>query len=281
MPDLLNNVYILKAVQSLALALVVFVLTKITQMAATNHHKHSPEISYAIKYSAIFIFAIATLFIWLEGFERVLTALTLVAAALTIVAKEVILNFLGSFVIFWRELFAIGDRVQVGDHSGDVIDKGILFFTLLETGRKDSTGHSTGRLVKIPNAQVLTLAVINATRGAGYVWNELCLTLSRESDWEKARQLLLDGSEEYRKRESIDLERVKQSFERKKVFFKKLDPIVYVSIATGGINLTLRYLCRSRMIRESEDFICTRFLNSLEPGSLELAVEQTPYNHSS
>lgn len=274
MNELFDNPYFIKTLHSIGLLIVVAILSRMARSMAAKRGKVNSEAPYVIRYTAITFFAFALIFIWLEDIGPVMTALTIVAAALTIVSKELLLCFLGSFVIFWRELFALGDRVEVADHSGDVIAKGILFFTLLETGRKDSTGHSTGRLVKIPNAMVLTQPVINATRGAGYVWNELRLTVSRGSDWKKGRQFLLDCAVEYQKQENIDLDRVKRSFERKRVFFKKLDPIVYIGVASSGVTLTIRYLCRSRMIRESEDFITTRFLDALEPGILELAEEQ-------
>ncbi len=274
MNDLLNNPHMVNALQSLALALLMFVLTKLGQYIAARRGRRSSEAPYLIKYTAIGLFGIGLVFIWFDGFGSILTALTIVAAALTLASKEVILNFLGSFVIFWRELFTIGDRVQMGELSGDVIGKGLFFFTLLETGGKGTTGHSTGRIIKIPNALILTTPITNATRGAGYVWNEVGLTISMDSDREKGRQALLRCGEAYLQKESIDPNKVRRSFERQMIFFRKMDPIVYTSVVTGGVRLTLRYLCKARMVHESEDFITSTFLDSLEPGVLELAEIQ-------
>ncbi len=273
MIEILKNPYAIKILQTVGLAVVVIALSKIALSISSKKRKRSSEAPHAIKYTAIAAFGIALIFIWLEGVGPVLTALTIVAAALTIVAKEMILNFLGSFVIFWRELFAIGDRVQVGDHIGDVIDKGLLYFTLLESGRVQSTGHSTGRLIKIPNSLAHTMPIINATRGAGYVWNEIPISITRDSDWEKGRELLLEIANDFLKFDSIDLEKVKESFKRKKIYFNRLTPKVYTSIGSTGIKLTLRYICSSRMIRESEDFITTHFLHVLEPGKIELSEQ--------
>jgi small-conductance mechanosensitive channel len=274
MQQWLSDPYAAKAVQSLVLALAVWVLAKIAILVAAKRSKRTSEAPFVIKYAALFLLGIALVFIWLEGIGPILTALTIVAAALTIVAKELILNFIGSFVIFWRELFAIGDRVQVGASTGDVIDKGLFYFTLLEAGQTGLSGHSTGRLVKVPNALVLTLPVVNATRGAGYVWNEIGLAVSADSDWEAARRLLLDAVKTYYADERVDLERVKQIFEKKRVFFKELGPRVYMDVTTGGFLLTLRYLCRSRLIRESRDAIVTRFVRDMEKAGVRLAEMQ-------
>ena len=274
MQEWLSDPYAAKAVQSVVLAVAVWVLAKIALSVSAKRSKRTSEAPFVIKYAALFLLGIALVFIWLEGIGPILTALTIVAAALTIVAKELILNFIGSFVIFWRELFAIGDRVQVGTSTGDVIDKGLFYFTLLEAGQAGLSGHSTGRLIKVPNSLVLTLPVVNATRGAGYVWNEIGLAVSADSDWEAARQLLLDAVATYYADESVNLERVKEVFEKKRIFFKALTPRVYMDVSSGGFLLTLRYLCRSRLIRESRDAIVTRFVRDMEKAGVRLAEIQ-------
>lgn len=274
MNEILGNPNIVKTLQSGALALTVFLLASLATRIVARTRKKTSEAPVIIKYTAIFLFGVSLVFIWLDGLAPILTALTIVAAALTIVSKELILNFLGSFIIFWRELFAIGDRVQVGDFSGDVIDKGVFYFTLLETGTNGSTGHSTGRLVKVPNALALTTPVVNATRGAGYVWSEMSVVVSRSGDWERASDHLIASVGKYYERERINLKRIKEIFEQRGIFFNKLEPRAYVDVATGGIRITLRYLCRARLVRDSQDFIITDLLKNLESLEIDLAEEQ-------
>lgn len=274
MVDIVSNPYVIKGIQSLVLALTVFVLVKVAIFATTRRGGRSSEASFAIKFIAIFLCAMVMVFIWLEGIAPILTALTIVAAALTIVSKELILNFLGSFVIFWRELFTIGDRVQVGESSGDVIDKGLFYFTLLEVGSSGSTGHSTGRLIKVPNSLALTLPVCNATRGAGYVWHEIRIAITRESNWEAAKSILLSAVETYYTQKGVDLNRIKKQFEKRRVFFNKLTPRVYVDVVSGGVEVTARYLCKSRMTRESRDYVVSTFLSEVKQAGVELADQQ-------
>ena len=271
MQELLANPYFVKALKSVIVVVIVFLLSRVAMLLTRKRGKRTSEAPFIIKYTGFFLFGVSMIIIWLEGIGPMLTALTIVAAALTIVSKEMILNFLGSFVIFWRELFAIGDRVQMNDHTGDVIDKGLFYFTLLESGSAASTGHSTGRLIKIPNSLVMTVPIINATRGSGYVWNEVKFLVTRKSDWEKGRERLLAIVEEYLESSRVDLERVKATFEQKNVYFTTLRPKVYIGVESGNILLTVRYICRSRLIRESEDYITVRFLRCHEEGIIQLA----------
>ena len=270
----LANPYVAKTVQSAVALAVVFIVTKLAVTISVRRGRRAAEAPFAIKYVAVAFLCLALLFIWFESIGPLITFLSIVAAALTLVAKELILNFIGSFVIFWRELFAIGDRVRVGDMAGDVIDKGVLYFTLLETGEYGLAGHSTGRLIKVPNAMTLTQPVINATRGAGYVWNEIALAVTRDSDRDAARKLFLDAVEQYYRDENVDLQRVRRIFEQRRVFFKELAPRVYLDVTTGGYLLTLRYLCRSRLARESRDVLITRFVEGLPDSGVTLAEIQ-------
>ncbi|WP_419786050.1 mechanosensitive ion channel domain-containing protein [Pseudodesulfovibrio sp.] len=274
MIEWLSNPYVRKGLESLLALAVILILAKGAVSFSAKNGRKAAETPFAIKYAAVFFIALSLVFIWLESLGPIITALTLLATALTLVAKELILNFIGSFVIFWRELFTIGDRVRVGEVSGDVIDKGVLYFTLLETGESGLSGHSTGRLIKVPNALTLTQPVINATRGAGYVWNEIGLAVTRESDREKARTMLIEAVEKYYASQSVDLERIRRIFEQRRVFFKELTPRVYLDVTTRGYLLTLRYLCRSRLARESRDVILTTFINRLPDSGVELADEQ-------
>ncbi|MCP4752888.1 MAG: mechanosensitive ion channel [Proteobacteria bacterium] len=59
--------------------------------------------------------------LWIHGLQPILTFLGIVTAALVITQKEAILNATGFVFILWRDLFAIGDRIQIDTHKGDVI----------------------------------------------------------------------------------------------------------------------------------------------------------------
>lgn len=274
MKDLLSNPYAIKGIISLTLVIVAMLVIKIGKKASPKEGRRATEVPYVVQYVTVCILILVLAYLWLDGIAPMLTALTIVAAALTIVCKEIILNLAGSMIIFWRELFEVGDRVQIGDHSGDVIAKGAFYFTLLEAGAHHTTEHSTGRLIKVPNGLVLTIPVANATRGAGYVWHEITISVIRDSNWEKAQEALLESAKDYMDQESIDLERVKRSFERHKIFYRTLSPRVYLAIQDDKVTLKLRYISRSRMTRDSEDAIIRNFLNSPKALEIELAPKR-------
>src|SRR4030095_7047902 len=85
-----------------------------------------------------------------------------------------------------RRPYRVGDRIQIGEARGDVIDVSYLDTTLWEIGgRHVSTDHPAGRLIKFPNTNVFSTPVFNYSwRLFPYVWNEIKVSIAYESDLE-------------------------------------------------------------------------------------------------
>src|SRR5258708_1466406 len=115
--------------------------------------------------------------------------------------QSVSLSFLGKcvagvFSIGFARMYTIGDRVQIGDIRGDVIDIGLLRTTLLETGNWVSKDMYNGRVVRIPNSTVLKGTVFNYSQGFRFVWDEIKTVFTTTSDCQLAREMLLRVAKE-------------------------------------------------------------------------------------
>ena len=128
--------------------------------------------------------------IWFEGIQSIVTYLGLVSAGLAIALKDPITNIIGWLFILWRVPFGVGDRVEIGTNSGDVIDINFFNFTLLEIGHWADGNSSTGRIVHVPNGKVFIETLANYGKGFKYIWNEIPVLITFESDWEKAKEIL-------------------------------------------------------------------------------------------
>src|SRR4029077_15556590 len=61
-----------------------------------------------------------------------------------------------------RKPYQVGDRIRIGEASGDVVDVGYLDTTLWEFGGPLlSTDHSSGRIINYPNSKVLDEPIYN------------------------------------------------------------------------------------------------------------------------
>lgn len=207
-------------------------------------------------YIAFFIASLAVGRIWFEGVETVATFLGLLSAGLAIALKDPITNIFGWAFILWRRPFEVGDRIQIGDVSGDVIDLRIFQFTLMEIGNWVDADQSTGRILHVPNGMVFTTVVANYTKGSDYIWNEIPVLITFESRWEKAKQLLQQIIDNHVEIYSQNVEKSFQDATRRFLIkYNKLTPIVYTNVKASGVLLTIRYLCDPRQRRSSSQDI--------------------------
>ena len=194
--------------------------------------------------------------VWLPAFKQFGAFLGLFSAGLAIALKDPLTNLAGWFFITFRKPFIVGDRIQIGEHAGDVIDIRIFQFTILEIGNWVDADQSTGRLIHLPNGKVFLEPQANYSTGFDYIWNEIPVRLTFESNWEKAKTILLDVVTNHAEYLSKTAEN--DIFEASKnymVYYKHLTPIVYTKVQKYGVRLTIRYLCNPRQRRGTESAI--------------------------
>ena len=199
--------------------------------------------------------------VWVQAFRQFGAFLGLFSAGLAIALKDPLTNLAGWMFIMFRKPFIVGDRIQIGEHAGDVIDIRLFQFTILEIGNWVDADQSTGRLIHLPNGKVFMEAQANYSTGFEYIWNEIRVTLTFESNWEKAKNILQQIINEYAEHISKDAE--KEIFKASRnylIYYRNLTPIVYTKVKESGVQLTIRYLCNPRKRRGSENDIWENIL---------------------
>ncbi len=201
----------------------------------------------------MFILAVIVIWpIWFQGLQSLATYLGLLSAGLAVALKDPITDIIGWGFILLRRPFEIGDRIQIGDFAGDVIDQRIFQFSLMEIGNWVAADQSTGRVLHIPNGMIFTNVLANYTKGSRYIWNEIPVLVTFESDWRKAKKILEEISA--RQTEKIDGEAeasFKKASKQYLLQYGTLTSIVYTSVLDSGVMLTIRYLCEPRQRRTS------------------------------
>jgi len=115
-------------------------------------------------------------------------------------------SFIAWIYILVRQPYRVGDRIQIGEATGDVIDVGYLDTTLWEFGGKYISGdHPSGRVIKFPNEQVLDEIVYNYSWPLfPYIWNEIKLPVAFNADLEFIASTMQKVTEEELGKEMID-----------------------------------------------------------------------------
>src|SRR5947199_1352204 len=115
-----------------------------------------------------------------------LTALGIGSIIIGLAVQTPMKSFIAWIFILVRQPFRVGDRIQIGDATGDVIDVGYLDTTLWEFGGKYISGdHPSGRVIKFPNEKVLDEIVYNYSWPLfPYIWNEIMFYVAFNADLE-------------------------------------------------------------------------------------------------
>jgi small-conductance mechanosensitive channel len=201
--------------------------------------------------------------IWFEAFGSVATFLGLVSAGLTIALQTPITNLAGWVFIMWRRPFDVGDRIEIGQTRGDVIDQRIFMFTMMEIGNWVDADQSTGRIIHVPNGKVFSEPLANYSKGFQYIWNEIDVLITFESNWKKAKEILQQIATKHAEHLTSEAEkRVKEAAKKFMIFYRTLTPTVYTSVRDCGVFLSIRYLCEPRRRRGTEQAIWEDILDA-------------------
>ncbi len=207
-------------------------------------------------YATIFLGILIVGRIWIQDMHAIVTYLGLLSAGIAIALKDPIVNFVGWFFILWRRPFQVGDRIQIGGIAGDVIDQRLFEFLLMEVGNWVHADQSTGRIIHIPNGRIFTDPVANYNKGFRYLWNEVLVLLTFESNWGKAKAILQRIAEEQSLHLRDDARQgVREAGKTYLLYYTHLTPTVYTSVEDSGVLLTIRHLCRPTERRDSSQAI--------------------------
>lgn len=222
------------------------------------------QISKASGYLFGFVALLAIIKIWVQGVTGLATYLGLLSAGLAIALQDPIINLFGWLFIISRSPLRVGDRIQIGPHAGDVVDIRIFQFTLLEIGNWVHGDQSTGRIIHVPNGWVFKNPVANYDRGFSYIWNEIEVVVTFESNWRRAKEELTRIVNDHAEHLTADAMRaIDEAAERYHIKMSKLTPVVWTDVVDHGVRLTMRYLVKPRDRRKSRNEMWEAILDDI------------------
>ena len=191
--------------------------------------------------------------IWLGGMTGLAASIGIISAGVAIALHAPLTNFAGWVFLTIRRPFTVGDRIQIGEHAGDVIDLRLFAFSLVEIGNWIDADQSTGRILHIPNGKVFQETVANYTQGFNFIWDEIPVTVTFESDWRKAKDILTEIAGRHAALTREDAARqVREAANKFLIKYEHLTPIVWTTVADIGVTLTIRFLTDPRRRRSAE-----------------------------
>ena len=192
--------------------------------------------------------------IWLPTGNNLTTALGILGAGLAIASQELIGSLAAGVNIWVGNIYRVGDRVRIGDVIGDVMDISLARTTVMEVGEWVKADQYTGRVVNVANRMVWTHPVYNFTQHWGYLWDEITLPISYESDWQRAAELMLEHGQTYTAELQADAEaKLNKMIDRYPLKDTKVEPTLYLAMTDNWIEMTLRFVVDAQERRRVKD----------------------------
>ena len=169
-----------------------------------------------------------------------------VLGVLIYVLQEPLLNVVGWMILVTRRIYKLGDRIEVNGTKGYVVSISPMNTTLREFGGSlSSSDLFTGRYVTVPNKSVLVTNVFNYTKDTPFVWAEVHVSVTYESDHRRAEELIRESAEEIvgaLMQKSRDAIRQKYEF-RDLMTYMIEEPTVRWRLSDSCVDLTVVFFC--------------------------------------
>lgn len=208
---------------------------------------------------------ILLILIWESKITKLMTLISFVSAALAFALRDFVYNFFAGIYINVKKPFKVEDRVEVDGIVGDVVNISSLTFDILEVSSKDNGEQSTGIMIHIPNSKVFNGGVKNYTEAFKYIWDEISVRVPIDSDIDNAKSILYDivRNNEVVKRIPRKMKsELNSAIGEYRIYYNKLDPIIYTSIEDSCVVLTIRYLAHPKKVRNIRSDIYTKVLEA-------------------
>jgi len=271
--------YLTRAFYTALALLIIYVVIKVIIEKIIVDRIREPKTRYSMKRIAsmlsVLTFIAVGIAIWVDNLQALLVSFGILAAGAAVALQDVLKNFAGSLVIFITGTYHIGDRIEVNSKIGDVIDIGIFYTTLLETNEWVNGDQATGRLSSIPNNIVLSGIVNNYTKDHPYIWDEISIPITYDSDWREALKII----------ERVINTETKESTEKSEASVSRLsdkyylpdkatEPTVFAVLTDNWITMNIRYITEVRERRITRDRLNRELLSELEQAeNIKIASE--------
>ncbi|TAJ44145.1 mechanosensitive ion channel family protein [Methanofollis fontis] len=227
------------------------------------------KVRYSFRKAVSVLYAIAVVVIgvriWVDDPQSLIVAYGIIGAGVAISLQDFFKNFVGSIVLFLSGVYTVGDRIEIDDSIGDVIDIGLMSTTLMELGGWVGGDQPSGRITIVPNGQVLSGTVQNYTKDYTFVWDEITVPITYDSSVGEAIELIRSIAE----KETADAvqgagEAIVQAGGKYYLLEQGIEPAVYVTLTDNWVSLTLRYVTGVWGRRAERDRISRAILDEID-----------------
>ncbi|KGK97775.1 mechanosensitive ion channel protein MscS [Methanococcoides methylutens] len=260
--------FLIKSLQSVIIILIFYAIKAVIEnVIRVRIHDTKERYTFRKAISIIITFlALAFLFaVWFKETTGLIVAYGILSAGIAIALQDLLKSIAGGIIILVSRPFRAGDRIEVDNIIGDVLDIRNFSTSLMEIQEWVDGDQYTGRLVQLPNSFILSDKVKNYTKDFSFIWDELQIMLVYGSNWKKAEDIALKvaketlyGFEESAKKELLNM--------GEKYFITTYDveTKLYMKLQENWIDIRLRYVVDPRQRRKIRNNLVQKLLEAYD-----------------
>jgi small-conductance mechanosensitive channel len=215
-----------------------------------------------------FLMAVIIAFAFASSVGSLVTFAGLITAGVAVAMQGVIVAIVGYFFLIGKFGIRVGDRVQIGGVTGEVIDVGLVRFHLMELGGGQGLDGPTGRVVAFSNSIVFQVGagLFKQIHGTNFAWHEITLTLTAQTDYADIKKRLLTAVEAVLRDYRAEIERQTQEIARTVISTPvgNLEPKVQLRFVATGIEAVIRYPVDLKNAADIDERVAHEVLKSLD-----------------
>ena len=256
---------------------VIYLLRK-----GTDRYINQAEARYRLKKVVGFVGFIFLVLLALLTFTDKLAyfsvSIGLLTAGVAFALQEVIISIAGWVAILSGNIYKTGDRIEMNEVKGDVIDVGVMKTTIMEIGGWVQSDNYNGRIVQLANSFVFKGKVVNYSGDFPFLWDEINVPIKYGSDYDLVKQILLSKAEE------VIGDYVKIASEEWNVMVKKylienasVEPSVSLGANDNWLTFNLRYVVDYKKRRVTKSELTRRILAEIAKTNGEVKLASTGF----
>jgi small-conductance mechanosensitive channel len=181
---------------------IVLIIQKAVKIYLVEPVSNAParfNLNRVVTLLAFLTIAFIVLSVLFANWYTAAVSLGLLSLVLGFALQAPISSFIGWIYLLVKTPYRVGDRIAIGEATGDVIDVSYLDTTLWEFGGPtlSTTNHPSGRIIKFPNSKVLSSAVFNYSWPLfPYIWNDIKFQIAYQSDLQFVAKVMSETAAE-------------------------------------------------------------------------------------
>ncbi len=187
----------------------------------------------------------------------------LITAGLAVAMQSILVSVVGYFILIGKYGLRVGDRVQIGNVTGEVIELGLVRMQLMELNDHGLLGP-TGRVVAFANSIVFqsSSGLFKQIPGVNIAWHETTMKLPSGCDSAAVKTKILEAVAKVINEYRVEIDRQTREIQKNTASESAADahPQVQLKFSVDGVEALVRYPVHLQHAAEIDERVARELL---------------------